>query len=66
MYVTGVVDAHKQSAIESAVDMPVEVWDPLSQIHGMSRRISNQLAAADLPARAGVAVAMGLALRGDC
>ncbi len=66
VYVTGVVDAHKQSAIESAVDMPVEVWDPLSQIHGMSRRISNQLAAADLPARAGVAVAMGLALRGDC
>ena len=66
VYLTGVVDAHRQSIIEGAVDVPVEVWNPLEQLHGMSRRVSNQLAEADLPARAGVAVAIGLALRGDC
>ena len=66
VYLTGVVDGDKRTLIRDAVDVPVEVWDPLTQVYGMSRRISNQLAEADLPARAGVAVAMGLALRGDC
>ncbi len=66
VYLTGVVDEATQEIIEGAVDVPVERWDPLAQVHGMSRRLSRQLAEADLPARAGVAVAMGLALRGDC
>ncbi len=65
LYVTGVVDAGKQTAIEGAVDVPVELWDPLAQVYGMSQRISRRLKEADQPVRAGVAVAMGLALRGD-
>jgi len=66
VYLTGVVDGEKRSVIRNAVDVPIEVWDPLTQVYGMSRRLENQLAKAELPARAGVAVAMGLALRGDC
>ncbi len=66
LYVTGVVDDDAQGIIEESIDVPVERWDPLAQVHGMSRRLSRQLAEADQPARAGVAVAMGLALRGDC
>jgi hypothetical protein len=59
---TGVADEATRDMMNAAIDVPVELWDPLSHIHGMSRRISRQLAEADLHVKAGIAVSMGLAL----
>jgi Tfp pilus assembly PilM family ATPase len=65
VYLTGVVNEEAFALISTALDLPVELWDPLSEVHGMSRRVSAQLAAATPPERAGVSIAMGLALRGS-
>ena len=65
LYITGVVDEAALERISQAVDLPVELWDPLSQVHSMSRRISSRLAEATPSERAGVSIAMGLALRGE-
>ncbi len=65
VYLTGVVDPSTLDMMGGVVDVPVEPWDPIQHVHGMSRRVSRQLSDAGQIERAGVAVAMGLALRGD-
>lgn len=57
---TGVVDSDILERISKVVDLPVELWDPLSDVYGMSRSMSRRLDDAGLPVRAGLSVAMGL------
>jgi Tfp pilus assembly PilM family ATPase len=59
---SGVADESTRDMLDAALDVPVELWNPLEHIHGMSGRISRQLADADMNVRAGIAVSMGLAL----
>jgi len=65
VYLTGVVDDASMNTIRHAVDVPVELWEPLAQVHKMSRRLSSALTGAAPAVRAGLAIAMGLALRGE-
>lgn len=59
---TGVVDDDIMGRIGAVVDLPVELWNPVAEVYGMSRSMSRRLEDAGLAVRAGVAVAMGLVL----
>jgi len=62
LYLTGVVDDDVLGRIGAVVDLPVELWDPVSEVYGMSKSMSRRLDDAGLAVRAGVAVAMGLGI----
>jgi len=60
MYLTGVVNDDVRQKIEEMVDVDLELWDPLAQVHIAGRSLQRKLDGADMAVRAGVAVAMGL------
>ncbi len=64
-YITGMSDDDTLQRMNDALDVSVQRWDPTSALHSVSRQAKKFIDGADPAVLGGLAIAMGLALRGE-